>query len=121
MIERISLPQARRIALAAQGFGVPRPARVNQGHLRRTLDRLGLHQIDSVNVLVRTHYLPAFSRLGDYDQNLPDTAARGWTRQRGMFEYWANEASLLQCELSYLIGSRVAEARSESAGGGKER
>ena len=49
--ERITLAQARRIALAAQGFGVSRPERVNAGYLRRTIDRLGLHQIDSVNVL----------------------------------------------------------------------
>jgi uncharacterized protein YcaQ len=55
MTERISPGQARRIALAAQGFGVARPERFDQGHLRRLVKRLGLHQIDSVNVLARAH------------------------------------------------------------------
>ena len=76
-MEKLSLKAAQRIALAAQGFGTARPAVVNKGHLQRTIDRLSLHQIDSVNVLVRAQYLPAFSRLGRYDRGLLDGAAWG--------------------------------------------
>src|SRR5688500_9846135 len=91
----ISLAAARRIALAAQGFGGARPEAPNWGHLARTLGRLGLHQIDSVNVLARAHYLPAFSRLGSYDRGLLDRASWGSRPKRRLFEYWAHEASLL--------------------------
>ncbi|MES2495562.1 MAG: crosslink repair DNA glycosylase YcaQ family protein [Pseudomonadota bacterium] len=110
MTETLSLARARRIALAAQGFGAARPAIVGNGHLRRTLDRLSLHQIDSVNVLSRAHYLPAFSRLGAYDRTAMDEAAWGRRSKRRMFEYWAHEASLLPVELQPLLRWRMAEA-----------
>ena len=108
--EKLSLAAARRIALAAQGFGEKRPAQVTKARLLRNLERLSLHQIDSVNVLVRAHYLPAFSRLGLYDRGLIDAMAWGKRRERRLFEYWAHEASLLPLEIHPLFRWRMARA-----------
>ncbi len=108
--EKISLAEARRIALAAQGLGLPRPERVTAARWLGTIDRLSLHQIDSVNVLVRAHYLPAFSRLGPYDRSLIDTAAWGGRKKRRLFEYWAHEASLLPLPLHPQLRWRMARA-----------
>ena len=119
--DHLSLAAARRIALAAQGFGAAKPAAVNWGHVARNLDRLGLHQIDSVNVLARAHYLPAFSRLGPYDQGLIDRAAWGPKPKRRLFEYWAHEASLLPLALHPLLRWRMAEADRGEAGWGTLR
>jgi hypothetical protein len=92
---------ARRTALAAQGFAESRPAGpITRRHLQRTLARTRLLQLDSVNVAVRAHYMPLFSRLGPYGKDLVDTAA--WSqsvrRPRLLVEYWAHEASLLPVE-----------------------
>ena len=115
-MEKLSLPEARRIALAAQGFGAPRPEKVTAARWMRTIDRLSLHQIDSVNVLVRAHYLPAFSRLGPYDRSLIDTAAWGRPKKRRLFEYWAHEASLLPLSFHPLLRWRMARADGGEAG-----
>jgi uncharacterized protein YcaQ len=115
-MESISLPQARRIALAAQGFGLGRPVSVAPLQLRRVLDRIQLHQIDSVNVLSRAHYLPSFSRLGAYDRSDLDRLAWGAKRQRRLFEYWAHEASLLPFELQPLLRWRMEQADRGEAG-----
>ncbi|GGB40200.1 hypothetical protein GCM10011380_32060 [Sphingomonas metalli] len=91
----LSLAEARRIALAAQGFGRRMPALATEAQVRAAVRRVGLLQIDSVNVLARAHYLPLFSRLGDYDRSILERAAWGVRPQRRYFEYWAHEASLL--------------------------
>jgi len=108
-LPRISAREARRIALAAQGFARPRPpGAIDRGHLRRTLERTQLLQIDSVSAVVRAHYLPLFSRLGPYPAALLDDAA--WGRKRVLFEYWAHEASLLPLDLHPLLRWRMARA-----------
>ena len=96
----VSLPlrQARRIALGAQGLVAPRPTRpVSAGRVGRTFARLQLLQIDSMNVLARSHYLPLFSRLGPYDEAVLDRM--GQAAPRTMIEYWAHEASYVRPEL----------------------
>ena len=91
--ERISAASARRIALAAQGFGIPRPASVGTRQLNLLLQRLGVLQIDSVNVFERSHYLPVFARLGAYDKALLD---RLTLRPRAPYlEYWAHVATFV--------------------------
>jgi uncharacterized protein len=113
--ETLSIAAARRIALAAQGLAKPRPdGPVERRHLMKLLGRLHLHQIDSVNVLARAHYLPAFSRLGAYPRALLDGLA--WDRPRRLFEYWAHEASLLPLELHPLVRWRMARAERGEAG-----
>ena len=109
-VRRISADEARRIALAAQGFADPRPrARTDRKHLRAVLAQIGLLQIDSVNILVRSHYLPLFSRLGSYTTDLLDSAWRGAPEDRELFEYWGHMASLMPLELHPLLRWRMAE------------
>ncbi|MBV9313318.1 MAG: YcaQ family DNA glycosylase [Pseudonocardia sp.] len=98
-VRTITAAAARRIALAAQGFSEPKPAGpLTRRHLGRLIERLRLLQLDSVNVAVRAHYMPVFSRLGAYRRELLDEAA--WAaptarRPRMLVEYWAHEACLL--------------------------
>jgi uncharacterized protein YcaQ len=113
-VERLPAALARRIALAAQGFAGPRgtgPVGVRQ--LSRTVDRLAVVQIDSVNVLSRSHYLPAFSRLGPY----PRAALDGLSNARhDVFEYWAHEASFLPVRLQPSLRWRMAAAEQHAWG-----
>ena len=95
--DSLSIAEARRIALAAQGFDRPRPAgRVDLRHLRGAIGRLGLLQLDFVNVVCPAHYQVLFSRLGSYDTSLLDRLAY---RRRELTEAWAHEASLVPVEL----------------------
>lgn len=111
MAQSLSISQARRVALAAQGFSNPdRSGKVSWAHMAPMIRRLHLLQIDSVNVLVRSHYLPLFSRLGAYSHATLDERSFG-QRKRTMFECWAHEASLLPMELHPLMRWRAARAR----------
>lgn len=106
-----SIKQARRLALAAQGFGVrSSTAAISSAQVNRMIGRLGLLQIDSVNALVRSHYLPLFSRLGNYSPQLLDQAAWSQGRQRRLFEYWGHEASLLPLAMYPLLRWRMQRA-----------
>lgn len=109
---RLSAAQARRVAVAAQGFHDPRPSGpVTRPHLRRLIGRIQVLQLDSVSVAVRAHYAPMFSRMGPYDRDLLDAAA--WSHSarspRLLVEYWAHEAALMAIEDWPLLRWRMRE------------
>src|SRR5258708_449806 len=110
----ISLSEARRIALAAQGFDRPRPSgEVTAEHIAGTIRQLGLVQLDFVNVLIPSHYLVLFSRLGPYERQLLESAiyqARTG-RPREFTERWAHEASLVPVETWPLLRHRMETHR----------
>ena len=104
--------QARRIAVAAQGFHESRPSgAVGRKHLQRLISRIQVLQLDSVSVSVRAHYAPVFSRLGSYDRDVLDRAA--WSHSakapRLLVEYWAHEAALMAVEDWPLLRWRMRE------------
>src|SRR5882724_2226263 len=101
-MQSLSLRQARAIALAAQGFTK------RAKNVRALVDQLGVVQIDSVNVLVRSHYLPVFSRFGAYDRAELDRLSH--RTPRALFEYWGHEASLLPVALQPLLRWRMDRA-----------
>jgi len=106
--ERLTQAQARRVALAAQGFGPIRPVRpVTMRDVQATISRLGQFQIDSINVVTRAHFLPLFSRLGAYDPGLLIRAAHRPPRR--LFEYWGHAASLIDVNLQPLLRFRMQE------------
>jgi uncharacterized protein YcaQ len=113
MIQSVSPSQARRISLAAQGFG--RASRTSAGvrpgirQLGTLIDRLGLLQLDSVNVYERSHYLPVFARLGPYDKNDLDRLTFG---SSGRYtEYWAHEAAVIPMQKRPLFQWRMDARR----------
>ncbi len=104
--DALSKAQARRVALAAQGFGLPRPDRaVGIRDLQAVTTRLGQFQIDSINVVTRAHFVPLFSRLGPYDTALLERAAHRPPRR--LFEYWGHAASLIDVSLQPLLRFRM--------------
>jgi uncharacterized protein YcaQ len=108
----LSAAQARRLALAAQGLHRGRPSGpIGRRHVRRVLDRIGLLQLDSVNVLVRSQELPLFARLGPHPRHLLDELVQ----RRELFEYWGHEASLLPVELHPLLRWRMRRAEEGQA------
>ncbi len=108
-LDSLSVAQARRIALAAQGFTDPKPGGgTDMRHLRRVLRRLHLIQMDSVNVLQRAHFMPLYSRLGPYPVELLERAA--YRKPRELFEFWGHEASLITTDLQPLFRWRMERA-----------
>jgi uncharacterized protein YcaQ len=108
-MKTVSIDAARRIALGAQGFAGARPTgRIDVRHFRRIMATLGLIQLDSVNVCVRTHYMPFYSRLGPYDRERLDD----WLNDSGEnIEYWAHEASVFPIDRYPLWRWKMAAMR----------
>jgi uncharacterized protein YcaQ len=110
----LSIGEARRIAIAAQGLARPRPS-ANRGRpgakqLRQLMSQLGTIQLDAVNVVERTQFLVPFTRLGSYDP----AALRALSRPGGQwFEYWGHAASLLPMEVQPLFRWRMERSRQD--------
>lgn len=111
MPDSISPASARRIALAAQGFGRPRPDAVGTRQLKLLIERLGLLQIDSVNVFERSHYLPVFARLGAYDKAVLDRLT--FARRGPYTEYLAHVATFIPTVDLPLFAFRKARMRAK--------
>jgi uncharacterized protein YcaQ len=114
-VTSLSRAQARRVALAAQGFTDPPHLVPTMRTLSRTLQRTGVLQIDSVNVLQRAHYMPLFSRMGPYDVSLLHRAAERPPRR--LVEYWAHVAAYMPVELWPCMQHRMARAHTDAWGG----
>jgi uncharacterized protein YcaQ len=107
-LDALSIADARALALAAQGFDTARPkTKATQRHVDALISRLGVIQIDSVNVLVRSQELPLFSRLGNHNRNAIPKA----TEQQKLFEYWGHEAAHLPVEIHPLFRWKMEAAR----------
>jgi uncharacterized protein len=110
----LSRAQARRIALAAQGFLDQRHATPTMRTFARTLERTGVLQVDSVNVLQRAHYMPLYSRMGPYDTTLLDRAqASNGRGPRRVVEYWAHVQALMPVELWPVMQHRMESYRTQ--------
>jgi uncharacterized protein YcaQ len=107
----VSASEARRLALVAQGFGSSPRGRVTTEHLTDAIARLGVLQLDSVNVFERSHYLPIFSRLGTYDTALLDQMLLAPHVPATHIEYWAHEAAFIPVESWPLWQWRMRESR----------
>jgi uncharacterized protein YcaQ len=108
-LDSLSIKEARALALAAQGFDSPRTkTKSTTADAVALIKKLGVIQIDSVNVLVRSQELPLFSRLGDHDRNAIPKA----TSQGKIFEYWGHEAAHLPVELHPMFRFKMHAARS---------
>jgi uncharacterized protein YcaQ len=105
----LSRAQARRVALAAQGFLDPPHSPPTMRTLSRTLERTGVLQVDSVNVLQRAHFMPLYSRMGPYDVELVRRASEA--RPRRMVEYWAHVQALMPVELWPVMRHRMDRYR----------
>ena len=105
MTSSLSLAQARRIALAAQGFLDPPHATPTMRTFQRTLQRTGVLQVDSVNVLQRAHYMPLYSRMGPYDVDLLRRAAE--RNPRRVVEYWAHVQAFMPVDLWPVMQHRM--------------
>jgi len=114
----LSAADARRIAIAAQGFTAERPAAITRKHVRALAERLGAIQIDSVNVVARSHYLPPFARFGAYRHATLEDAA--WGRKPDLFEYWGHAASLMPVAMQPLLRWRMAQAEHRTVWGGRD-
>ena len=113
----LGLATARRVALAAQGFAEPRPtARIDRRHLARSLRHMGLIQIDSVNVLVRSQELPLWARLGAHGRDLIPTA----TAKGDLFEYWGHMAAHVPTEHHRLWRWKMDEAHGGAWGSARD-
>ncbi|GAA1478598.1 winged helix-turn-helix domain-containing protein [Nocardioides aestuarii] len=94
----LSRAQARRIALGAQGFLDKPHDPPTMRTFARTLERTGVLQVDSVNVLARAHLMPLYSRMGPYDTTLLDRAGSGRETRR-VLEYWAHVQAFMPVDL----------------------